>query len=147
MFARYNGRMPNYVTHNENETKDLAVKLAKSCRGGEIFLLHGTLGAGKSFFARAFIQALIGEDTDVPSPTFTLLQTYESSKGLISHFDLYRLQEPEEVFEIGWEDAVNGNGITLAEWPERALPYIPKHARNIRLTILEHGVREIEIEE
>jgi tRNA threonylcarbamoyladenosine biosynthesis protein TsaE len=139
--------MPVYYTNNEKQTIQIAAKLAKSCRGGEIFLLHGTLGAGKSLFARGFIQALMDADTEVPSPTFTLLQTYDSPLGTIWHFDLYRIQDPEEIFEIGWEDATDGSGITLAEWPERAVPYLPKKARNIQIKITDNGGREISIDE
>lgn len=139
--------MPIFHCQSEEDTKRLAAQLAQTCRGGEVFLLHGTLGAGKSLFARGFIQSLAGEDTEVPSPTFTLVQTYDSAKGEIWHFDLYRIQDPDEIFEIGWEDATNGVNITLAEWPERAGPYMPQNARNIRLTIMEDGSREIEIDE
>ena len=89
---------------------------------------------GKSVFARAFIQKLCCVE-DVPSPTFTLLQTYSSSKGEIYHYDLYRLKHPDEVFELGFEDAVYG-GITLVEWPENAGGWLPKDI--IKINIVSH---------
>ena len=139
--------MPIYQTSNEEETSALAAKIAATCKGGEVFLLHGPLGAGKSQFARGFIKALAGDKTDVPSPTFTILQTYDTEKGPIFHFDLYRLHNPEEVIEIGWEDAISGRNIVLAEWPERAGSFIPKRARNIRITTGAGSEREISIDE
>lgn len=112
-----------------------------------MFLLEGPLGAGKSAFARGFVKALAGKHIDVPSPTFTILQTYETDKGPIYHFDLYRLHDPEEVIEIGWEEAIGGKNIVLAEWPERAGTFLPKKARYIRITPGTDGAREFAIDE
>lgn len=144
---RYIEAMPIYQTQSEEETSVLAARIAASCKGGEVFLLNGPLGAGKSLFARGFIKELAGKHIDVPSPTFTILQTYETAKGTVYHFDLYRLHSPEEVIEIGWEDAVSGRNIVLAEWPERAGSFLPKKARYIRITPKGGTMREIEIDE
>ena len=84
---------------------------------GEAVLLYGPLGMGKSTLARGLIRALAGEDEDVPSPTFTLVQFYETDPP-IAHFDLYRLSRPEEAFEIGLDEALDV-GAALIEWPER----------------------------
>lgn len=113
---------------NENETFDLLTtaeadtvrlgqKLAHFAQKGDTFALFGTLGMGKSVLARAFIRELTGAK-EVPSPTFTLLQSYEAPDFEIYHFDLYRLKSPEEIFEIGMEDALYG-GVCLIEWPEQ----------------------------
>ena len=118
----------------EADTISLAEKIAEKAKKGDIFALYGTLGMGKSVFARAFIQKLCGVE-DVPSPTFTLLQTYSCQKGDIYHYDLYRLKHPDEVFELGFEDAVYG-GITLIEWPENAGNWLPKDI--IKITIVSH---------
>ena len=124
--------MPIHETTSEQETAALAASLARTCRAGDLFLLTGPLGAGKSVFSRAFIKTLCGEDTDVPSPTFTLVQNYECAKGLIWHFDLYRLEDPEEIFELGWEEAMV-DGITLVEWPQKLGEYTPMSATRITI--------------
>lgn len=120
------------MTQSEAETAALAAALAAKARAGDLFLLSGPLGAGKSVFSRAFIKSLCGEGTEVPSPTFTLVQTYDCAKGTIWHFDLYRLEQPEDVFEIGWEEAMVA-GITLVEWPQKLGPYIPMSATRISI--------------
>ena len=94
-----------YFSSSESDTIALGKKLAHISKRGDTFALFGTLGMGKSVLARAFIQELSGA-TDVPSPTFTLLQSYEGPDFEIYHFDLYRLKSPEEIFEIGMEDAL-----------------------------------------
>lgn len=138
--------MPVHNTHSEAETVALAASLAGKCRAGDLFLLSGPLGAGKSVFSRAFIKTLCGEDTEVPSPTFTLVQNYECAKGLIWHFDLYRLEDPEEIFEIGWEEAMV-DGITLVEWPQKLGPYTPMSATRITIEPLDGDNRKITIDE
>lgn len=81
--------------------------------------LEGTLGAGKTALARSLIRTLTGNSAlEVPSPTYTLLQTYPTPYGEIYHFDLYRLQHPDETMELGWEEAMTGF-LTLVEWPDR----------------------------
>ena len=106
----------------ESDTKALAAALAREALPGDIVCLVGDLGAGKTSFARAFIRALTTPDQEVPSPTFTIVQTYEAGESLgsldIWHVDLYRLSDPEEVVELGIEDAF-ADGIMLVEWPER----------------------------
>ena len=90
--------------------------LATHVRPGDIILLKGNLGAGKTSFARGLIQALAGP-TDVPSPTFTLVQTYKTAAFEIWHFDLYRLQNENEIWELGIEEALE-RGVCLIEWPQ-----------------------------
>lgn len=113
-----------YFSNSESDTIALGKKLARIAKRGDTFALFGTLGMGKSVLARAFIQELSGA-TEVPSPTFTLLQSYEGSDFEIYHFDLYRLKSPEEIFEIGMEDALY-DGACLIEWPERMGGYLPR---------------------
>jgi tRNA threonylcarbamoyl adenosine modification protein YjeE len=118
--------MMDFVVRSEAETIERAQKLAAILQPGDVVFLNGDLGAGKTFFARALIRAMCGKaDLNVPSPTFTLLQTYECERGLIGHFDLYRIKEPEEVYELGWEDALS-DGIVLVEWAERLNYLAPK---------------------
>lgn len=114
-----------YFSSSESDTIALGKKLAHIAKRGDTFALFGTLGMGKSVLARAFIQELSGA-TEVPSPTFTLLQSYEGPDFEIYHFDLYRLKSPEEIFEIGMEDALY-DGACLIEWPERMGVYLPRN--------------------
>lgn len=129
--------MSVHESSSEAATTTIAQNLAKGAKPGDVFLLEGPLGAGKSVFARGFIRALCGPDTEVPSPTFTLVQTYDGAKGPIWHFDLYRLEDPDEVFELGWEEALT-DGIVLIEWPAHAGLNLPARARWIRIGT-EHG--------
>jgi tRNA threonylcarbamoyl adenosine modification protein YjeE len=114
-------------------TEALARALAPRLRAGDLLLLQGPLGAGKTHFARALIRALPGPPgsatESVPSPTFTLAQLYERDLGQVWHFDLYRLTRAEEVWELGWEEALAG--LVLVEWPERLGPLLPAGALSI----------------
>jgi len=118
---------------DESATVELARRIAGVARGGDVIALAGDLGVGKTRFARAFIDALTGDAEEVPSPTFTLLQTYESPAGTIWHFDLYRLSRPAEVYELGIEDALAG-GIVVIEWPERLQGLLPAQRLDIALS-------------
>ena len=127
----------SFVSKFEQQTSDLAKKVASIAKKGDVFALYGTLGMGKSVFARSFIQYLTGV-VDVPSPTFTLVQDYQSDDFEIFHFDLYRLEHPDEVFELGFEDAIF-NGVCLIEWPEKAGNWLPKDVFKIDITPLDDG--------
>ena len=113
-------------------TADLAARLAVLVRRGDVIALGGDLGTGKTSFARAFINALprAGDEPadeapeEVPSPTFTLVQTYGREPADVWHFDLYRLTRPEEAYELGIEEAF-AEAISLIEWPERMGPLLP----------------------
>lgn len=105
-------------------TEQLARKLAPLLKRGDVVALQGELGAGKTTFARALLQAL-GVKTEVPSPTFTLLQTYEVPNLPISHFDLYRLKNENELEELGWDEAC-AQSLVIVEWPERAAGHMPE---------------------
>lgn len=98
-------------------TTRLGQAIAPLLAAGDAVLLHGQLGMGKSTLARGLIRALTKPDEDVPSPTFTLVQFYESDPP-VAHFDMYRLTRPEEAFEIGLDEALDG-GCVIVEWPER----------------------------
>ena len=114
-------------------TKRLGLFLAKQLMVGDVLALQGALGAGKSELARAIIQQVCPDETDIPSPTFTLVQAYESDdKGSLLHFDLYRLAEPGDVFDLGIEDAFV-EAVCLIEWPERLAGYLPDHALTIEI--------------
>jgi len=113
---------PKTLLHSPEATTAFAARLAAKLTPGDIVLLEGPLGSGKSHFARSVIHALqaaAGQPPeDVPSPTFTLVQTYVAGTTEIWHADLYRLSSPDEVFELGLEDAWQ-TAICLIEWPDR----------------------------
>lgn len=114
-------------------TKQLGLFMAERLMVGDVLALKGELGAGKSELARAIIQQMCPKETDIPSPTFTLVQTYESdSKIPLWHFDLYRLAEPDDVFELGIEEAFI-EAICLIEWPERLAGYLPDRTLTIEI--------------
>ena len=104
-------------------TMTLAQSLAPLLHAGDVIALRGGLGVGKTTFARALISSLMGQETEVPSPTYTLVQTYDSPDFPVFHFDLYRLDAPDDVFELGWDETQTG--LALIEWPDRAGDHLP----------------------
>lgn len=135
--------MSLYHITNEAETVECAQKLADTITAPCFITLSGDLGAGKSVFARAMIQKLTdAPDQEVPSPTFTLVQHYETDKGSIYHFDLYRLEEERDVIELGWDDAVF-EGICLVEWAERANGLLPENRIDIKFIITGENTRDL----
>lgn len=117
---------------DESATARLAKSLAPKLRGGDTLLFEGTIGAGKSAFCRALIHTLCGADTEVPSPTFTLVQTYSGPEFEIWHCDLYRLCSPEELVELGLDSAFE-TALVLIEWPERLGTEIPQNALTVSM--------------
>ena len=121
--------MKEYILNNLDETRAWAHDFAKTLHAPVVVALHGDLGMGKSEIARTIIKTLRGENTVVPSPTFTLVQNYDG----ISHFDLYRIGDVSELTEIGLQYALD-NDITLIEWPEVAKDILPKNTIHIYIT-------------
>jgi tRNA threonylcarbamoyladenosine biosynthesis protein TsaE len=119
----------------ESETSALAARVARMARAGDVIALRGELGSGKTSFARGFIRALGRGDEEVPSPTFTLVEVYEFPEGkpAVWHFDLYRLTRSEDVYELGFEEALGG-AILLIEWPERLGPLLPSERLEVELS-------------
>jgi tRNA threonylcarbamoyladenosine biosynthesis protein TsaE len=115
-------------------TEALAARLALLARPGDALLLEGPLGAGKSALARAFLRVATGDMAlEVPSPTFTLVQSYDLPGGTTAHhFDLYRLTGPDGLLELGWDEA--REGVVLVEWPERLGRLAPTPALRVQLS-------------
>jgi N-acetylmuramate 1-kinase len=132
------------VLHDLAATRRLAQTLAKVARPGDAILLEGELGAGKTELARAFLRAATGDDAlEVPSPTFTLVQTYDTPIGTVHHFDLWRVSGPAALEELGWDDA--RHEIVLVEWPDRLGDLRPAGALTLHLTLLDGDTRQADI--
>ena len=119
---------------HEADTARLGAAIAAELKRHEAVCLAGPLGAGKSTLARGLIQALTGEATEVPSPTFTLVQTYATPRLALAHFDLYRLVKPEEVAELGLDEALD-EGAAVIEWPEKLGRHLPHDRLDVELHI------------
>ena len=132
----------NILLPTEADTASLGAKLAARARPGDCILLEGPIGAGKSHLARAFIRARLDRDEDIPSPTFTLVQVYEAGGIEIWHADLYRLTHPDEVWELGLDEAFQ-RAICLVEWPDRLGTHLPDGAMHLRLEGLGDGRRAV----
>lgn len=128
--------MSSIVTYSEDETMSAGRKLAGEVQPGAVITLAGGLGAGKTCFTKGVAWGLGLKPEQVDSPTFTLLQEYETPAGLmLYHFDFYRVESVEEAVEIGTEEYFYGNGISLVEWPERIAPLIPENAIRISMKL------------
>ncbi len=119
-------------------TEALGAVIALALEAGDVVCLWGGLGAGKTTLARGLIRALMGPDEEAPSPTFTLVQTYEGPRFPIAHLDLYRLSGPEELRELGLDEAME-DGAAVIEWPERLGGRLPPDRLDIRLSIEAEG--------
>ena len=122
---------------DETATAALGEKAAAILAPGDAICLSGPLGAGKSTFARGLIQALL-PGVEAPSPTFTFVETYQCEGFVLRHFDFYRLEQPEEVWELGYEDALDG-GAAIMEWPEKIGALAPADALSIRFRMNNKG--------
>lgn len=125
------------VLSDEAATARLAAAAAAAALPGDLIALHGPLGAGKTAFARGFLRAL-GVAEEVPSPTFTLVQTYDAAPCPVWHCDLYRLARPDDAAELGLEEALD-EAILLVEWPERMGPPPPAPRLDVRLAFAGGG--------
>lgn len=121
---------------DEAATARLGQAIATALRPGEAVCLWGPLGAGKSTLARALVRALTTPDEDVPSPTFTLVQFYEGPRLSVAHFDLYRLSDPDEAYEIGLDEALDA-GAAVIEWPQRLEGALPPDRLDVEIELTE----------
>jgi tRNA threonylcarbamoyl adenosine modification protein YjeE len=129
------------VLHGLAATEALAHRIAGGLRAGDVLALRGDLGAGKTTLARFVLRAL-GVDDCVPSPSFTLVQEYETQALRVSHFDLYRIEDPSELDELGFDEALE-TGAVMIEWPERAEARLPDDRLDVTLEILGEGQRRV----
>lgn len=146
--ASYNRAVAGFETvltlKDEAATAELGARIAAALAPGDVVALSGELGAGKTALARAILRRL-GVTGHVPSPTFTLVQAYETPGLTVHHFDLYRIERASELSELGLDDAVEG-GAVLIEWPERGmLAYLDADALKISLVPIGETIRELKI--
>lgn len=125
-----------------DDTRKLGRALAVDLRRGDCLTLNGPLGAGKTELARSIVRAAAGADIDVPSPTFSLVETYEFDTPLF-HIDLYRLDSPDQAVELGLDDMIE-QGITLIEWPDRAAAFLPQKRLDITIGQKDGGMRDVQ---
>ncbi len=130
------------TTTSEAEMRRLSGALAPRLKAGDVLRLQGALGAGKTVFARGIIQTLAGADEEVPSPTFSLVQTYDTRPAPIWHLDLYRLEKPNDIWELGLEDALE-TAISLIEWPDKADALVPPCALTVEIALIAETGRKV----
>lgn len=129
--------MAVFVTHSEQETVELGIKMGKLLEAGDIVLLYGDLGAGKTVLTRGIALGLGAKDV-VTSPTYTLMHRYEG-RVPVYHFDLYRLNGPDEVLDVGYEEFFYGDGVSIVEWPERLEYLCPEEHVRVRIEVAGDG--------
>ena len=127
------------ILHSEAETADLARRIGQVLRQGDTIALAGTLGSGKTTFGRALIQSFLPRE-EVPSPTFTLVQTYDAPQFRITHVDLYRIKARRELRELGIDEALD-EGVLLIEWPDRMSEQLPADRLDMIIEV-DEGVEE-----
>lgn len=121
-----------YETFSPEETEKIAEAFGREAGSGAVFALSGDLGTGKTVFSKGFAKGL-GITETVVSPTFTILREYRSGRLPLYHFDVYRIEEPEEMNEIGYKEYFYGDGVSLVEWADAVPEIIPRDA--VRITI------------
>ncbi len=132
---------------SEQETYELGMRLAGTLKGGELVVLEGDLGLGKTVFARGIAASLGVIPEDVTSPSFTLVQEYSGGRLPMFHVDLYRLNdEPQEIESLGLDDLLDSGGVVVVEWGDKLPPHIREHAITIRFHDMGEGSRKIEID-
>ena len=135
--------MAAFETHSAEETKALAAALARVADAGDVVLLDGDLGAGKTQFSQGFGAAL-GVSEPITSPTFNILLEYHSGRLPLYHFDLYRLEDELELEDIGYYDVLEADGVCLVEWADKFPDAFPEDYLGLRISIAPDGTRTLE---
>lgn len=121
-----------YDSHSEEETYRIGNTIGNNAKPGQIFCLNGDLGVGKTVFTKGFAKGL-GVDDVISSPTFTIVQEYTNGEMPFYHFDVYRIADPEEMYEIGFEEYIYGGGVCLIEWAELITDILPENITQITI--------------
>ena len=135
----------NIVSHSEAETEGLGQRLAPMLRPGDVLVLTGELGTGKTAFVRGLARGLGIDENTVNSPSYTIVNEYPETVALY-HFDLYRISDPSELYEVGWDEYRGRNGVIAVEWGERAGELLPPGYYRIGFKMIDESEREINIE-
>jgi tRNA threonylcarbamoyladenosine biosynthesis protein TsaE len=128
------------------ETEQIAAELAHKLAGGECVALHGELGAGKTQFTRGLVRGLGGDPHTVSSPTFVLLNVYDTGRLKVFHLDAYRAAGAEDFESIGFAELLEQGGVVVVEWPAKVEPLLPARRIEVHLRTVSPRVRRIEIE-
>ena len=131
-----------YILYNEEDSTNLAIQISNNIKPGDVLTFSGDLGAGKTFLCRQIIKQLCGSKTNVTSPTFNLLQIYDWNDCSIYHYDLYRLQDISEIYELGIEEAFTSN-VCLIEWPELIDTILPNNTIIFNIEIIDYNKRRV----
>jgi len=118
-------QIKNWISNSIKDSQNIAKELSQKITSGDVVLMEGNLGAGKTFFVQQICNYWQVEE-DVTSPTFTLIQNY-TSKFQINHMDLYRIEDEKELDQLGWEDMVYSAGVTFIEWPQKVMPLLKNY--------------------
>jgi tRNA threonylcarbamoyladenosine biosynthesis protein TsaE len=135
------------TTSSPIETKAFASRFSQSLHGGECIALHGDLGAGKTRFVRGLVMGLGGDVQSVSSPTYVLLNVYDSGRLTVYHLDAYRTSGADDMDAIGFSELLEQGGVVVVEWAERIVELLPKDTIHIRIRSTGESTREIRVEE
>lgn len=133
--------MPEVILKSETETVEFAKSLSRNLKAGDVIAFSGDLGSGKTFVCREIIKNLCGYNSEVQSPTFNILKTYQSPNFIIYHFDLYRLKSLNELYELGLEEAFYG--VCLIEWPDIIMKLLPDFTIKVNIQIIDESSRMV----
>ncbi len=131
-----------YIANNLNETKTFAIEFAKTLKANDVIAFKGSMGMGKTTFTRELVLALGGEDV-VSSPTFAIMNEYQTPKFKIYHFDMYRIMGIDDLYSTGFFDYLESGGITLIEWSENVQDALPDYTIFLELELGEHETQRI----
>jgi len=122
-----NTQSQTLISRSVDETQEIAARLARELQPGTIIALHGQLGSGKTAFVRGLVQGMGGEAADVSSPTFVIVQSYDTARGDFIHMDAYRVRCDHDLETIGWDELIaSKRGVLVVEWAERIATHLPK---------------------
>ena len=133
------------LSHSESETEAIAAEFAQTLRGGECIALHGDMGAGKTHFVRGMVRGLGGAERSVSSPTYVLLNVYDTGRLKVFHLDAYRVAGADDFEAIGFVELLEQGGVVAVEWPERVTELLPSRSISVTLGPTGKNARRIEI--